>query len=422
MIATLSLLLASVLAPPALPPRADRQSLAIRLQQTDAAWMEQKDVTKRRAAVPLISEAVTGFFSGRFDASSRSLDRALLILERETISDSAQLPESMAVDAIPYRSLLGSGEDFVVRLRVAYSPDPQNFEPVAVRLRSKSAVLRVGEPESISVPASELKEGENSIEVRIGETTRSFPVFVDPGLEKRLDRARASELPIAKGFVELVRTQDQAETVPEWSEVIETLEAALAGRPIEGEVRLAHSGNTWLRAWLPKDFSPTTPTVIAVHGAGGSENLFFDGYGAGIAIEEAKKRGWAIVAPRLGNRCIEDSLEFLKTQAGGAPETVYLMGHSAGGAMILRSGAAAEPKKVALFAPAGNSIPEALQTVPIYLALGAQEIPLLAAGARAMQRQMQDAPTFQFQLFDPCEHYMIVGDAVPAAFRFFSEK
>jgi dienelactone hydrolase len=384
--------------------------------------MAQKDLAKRRAAVPLISEAVTGFFSGRFDVSARSLDRAHLVLKGQTISDSLQLPRSMAVDAIPYRTLLGSNEEFVVRLRVAYAPDPQNFGAVAVRLGNKGIDLTMGESASISVPASELEEGENSIEVRIGDTTRRFSVFVDPGLEKRLDRARASEVPIAKGFVELVRTQDQSETVPEWSEVIEIVEAALAGRVIEGEVRLARVGDTWLRAWLPKDFGPASPVVIAVHGAGGSENLFFEGYGAGIAVEEAKKRGWAIVAPRLGNRCIEDSLEFLKTQAGGAPEAVYLMGHSAGGAMILRNGAAAKPKKVALFAPAGNSIPEALRGVPIFLALGAQEIPLLAAGARTIQRQMQDVRTFQFQLFDPCEHYMIVGDAVPAAFRFFSEK
>jgi hypothetical protein len=42
------------------------------------------------------------------------------------------------------------------------------------------------------------------------------------------------------------------------------------------------------------------PVVVALHGAGGSENLFFEGYGAGHIVKECEKRGWYLVAPRSG--------------------------------------------------------------------------------------------------------------------------
>ena len=41
------------------------------------------------------------------------------------------------------------------------------------------------------------------------------------------------------------------------------------------------------------------PLVIALHGAGGSENMFFDAYGNGKIVDLCRKRGWLLVAPRL---------------------------------------------------------------------------------------------------------------------------
>ena len=41
------------------------------------------------------------------------------------------------------------------------------------------------------------------------------------------------------------------------------------------------------------------PLVIAFHGAGGSENMFFDAYGNGKIVRLCRQRGWLLVAPRL---------------------------------------------------------------------------------------------------------------------------
>ena len=57
-----------------------------------------------------------------------------------------------------------------------------------------------------------------------------------------------------------------------------------------------------LRVFVPKglDASKPVPVVFALHGAGGSENLFFEGYGAGRIVKECEQRGWVLVATRSG--------------------------------------------------------------------------------------------------------------------------
>ncbi len=42
----------------------------------------------------------------------------------------------------------------------------------------------------------------------------------------------------------------------------------------------------------------TRPILFAFHGAGGSENMFFETYGAGRLVELASQRGWLVVTPQ----------------------------------------------------------------------------------------------------------------------------
>ncbi|MFM9117696.1 MAG: hypothetical protein ACKOU6_16210, partial [Planctomycetota bacterium] len=55
-----------------------------------------------------------------------------------------------------------------------------------------------------------------------------------------------------------------------------------------------------VRMWVPElgsDAHPP-PLVIALHGVGGTENMFFDMLGVGKVVRLCKERGWPIVAPR----------------------------------------------------------------------------------------------------------------------------
>ena len=153
-------------------------------------------------------------------------------------------------------------------------------------------------------------------------------------------------------------------------------------------------------------------------GAGG-ENMFFDAYGGGMAVTEALKRGWVFVSPHPTPNAAADCLQWLRQRRGLNVGHLYVMGHGSGGALALGSGGLTpRPSAVALFAPAATSIPPALGSVPIYMAVGKQD-ELRGASVRALATGLSGRLDCQFEEFDPCEHVMIVADALPSAFRFF---
>jgi predicted peptidase len=83
------------------------------------------------------------------------------------------------------------------------------------------------------------------------------------------------------------------------------------------------------------------PLVVALHGMGGDENSFFNGYAKGVIKEEAEKRGYLIVCPKgrgpaamyLGaaERDVLDVIKETRRQFNIDENRVYLMGHSMGG-------------------------------------------------------------------------------------------
>src|SRR5262249_15763326 len=75
-----------------------------------------------------------------------------------------------------------------------------------------------------------------------------------------------------------------------------TLPAARGPTAVRGQVPGAGGGGVRGEAKKGK----AVPLVIALHGAGGSENLFFDGYGNGAIARMCARRGWLLVATRGG--------------------------------------------------------------------------------------------------------------------------
>jgi predicted esterase len=83
------------------------------------------------------------------------------------------------------------------------------------------------------------------------------------------------------------------------------------------------------------------PLIVALHGMGGDENSFFNGYARGSIKEEAEKRGYLIVCPKgrgpaamyLGaaERDVLDVLKETRRQFNIDENRIYLMGHSMGG-------------------------------------------------------------------------------------------
>ncbi len=390
--------------------RADRTDLAERLIRFERAWAETGDTEVKRKAVPLFSQAVVGFLGGDPGGSCRAIDRAVAVLQGLD-------PDPM--DAVSLRvapGVLNPGEPLRWELRWSYDPGP--LEPIDVRVGDDTHTLARGAVLRGLIPSP---EDTTLLTVDAGGRTWSVEVPVVPGVEGLAKRAAASEHPEAKGFAELYAKRDTAEVQPDWPALADRVERLLRdpASPPGPDVALARWGSTWLRAWLP----PRAPgtLVVAVHGAGGSENLFFDGYGGGRASTLAAQRGWAFVAPRAGAGAgaVQDAIGYYGNVFGEAPGRVVLMGHSMGGAVVLNAvRAGVKPAALVLFAPAAAAWPAEAKEVPAFLAVGAQELAMLARSATSLRQARPDATFLQP---DPCEHYLVVGEAADAAYRWLDE-
>lgn len=119
-------------------------------------------------------------------------------------------------------------------------------------------------------------------------------------------------------------------------------------RTLRGDFRWAYvSGvdNTIqpFRVFVPSNYDAAKkyPLVIALHGMGGDENSYFNGYENGIIKREAEARGYLVACPKgrgsasmyMGNaeRDVIDVVSEMKRNYSIDPDRVYLTGHSMGG-------------------------------------------------------------------------------------------
>ncbi len=211
--------------------------------------------------------------------------------------------------------------------------------------------------------------------------------------------------------------------------------AAMAGNTYYGPNR---SGQFWLRAGTPRQdlairllvpdaaqAGKPLPLVIALHGAGGSENLFFDGYGQGAIADLCQQRGWLVVSPRtagFGLIPVEDLVASLARVYPIDRERVYMVGHSMG-AMQVTAAVSAKPEMFAAVAAlgGGGSVKRssALAQLPYYVAAGSQDFALGGARRLADNLRSAGAERVEFKEYADVEHLLIVQEALPEVFRFF---
>lgn len=395
-------------------PVAGRYEMGERLKWLESQWLATKDTVKRSEAVKHVSSAVAAFFSMRTSDACRALDNARAVLEGRGPG---------AADAIalrPSERVFAPGETAAILQFWAYEPPVSSL---TIRIKNQTLSARRGETMTISISPDELPrvDGDVAIEAEVGGRRQFVRFSIVRDFEDRLGKLKNSASRMARELAEGIEaaSNDQAETFLPIARMLQDAEALDAGRLTPGdveEVLYAKQANTVLRAWVPKSAPKEATVVIALHGAGGSENLFFEGYGAGLAVQEAKKRGWVFLSPRATPSAARDALKWLEEVRGIQPKRLFVMGHSMGGGLALGTGEL-KPTAIALFAPAARSIPENLSRTPIFLAVGKQEMMMLRTGALGLAETVKKQG--EFKEYDPCEHLMIVAEALPDAYRFF---
>jgi predicted esterase len=407
---------------------ADGYVLVERLKALDIAWIETPDPALRKAAIPHIQIAINGLAARRVSESCRALDEArYALLDRP-------LPASAAANLRFIPPITEPGAPVQLQLSWAYLPESR--QPVAVSVGQRSVRALPGRSLTLSVrlpnagPETALNtEGGLAVPVRLdGETRAVYVSAVKNGRARiaSLSRARSSAARLLGEemlrALEKPRSSEQDIPFLRWLNAAERLEEGKARISELDEVPLAKEGGTLLRAMLLASARSAAArgepvvAVIAFHGAGGSENVFFEGFGRGLAVLEASRRGWMFVAPRGSPTAYEDCVRWLTSTCRFKLSRVYVLGHSMG---VIPALAAVrhspKPRAIAVFAPA--VAPDPPEGVPLYVAVGSAEQKSsfeVASKLGAAARTAGGA----FDVIDPAEHLMVVGDSLSAAFRF----
>jgi len=427
------------------------------------------DEAQRARALPFVERAVGAFFRGGFEEVAREVDAARQLLSASEAHDDASGRRAFgdALVLLPQRRLVALGtERLACDVALLYgdgvSPQGASFDVRGAR-RVDGAIAPLDEGRAIAVePALPWRAdvaiaalGAGDHVVALSAWHGSVPLaHVDVGVSVVADLdARLARLDAAVGTRSKLERSAAAFTahhlhglladlasgdVPEVDlpahALLTQAETLAFGEPAARAALLAAPGDRYLalplergtavgRVFVPEGIAPGTdvPIVFALHGAGGSENMFFASYGAGLALELARERGWILFAPRVGplGYTLDGVLAALDELLPIDRANVFLVGHSMGAAGTLDAVSKA-PQLVRAYAALGGGgrASEALVDVPAFVAAGASDFGKAGADALAARLRSLGAAV-DARTYPRTEHLLIVQRALPDVFAFF---
>jgi predicted esterase len=157
------------------------------------------------------------------------------------------------------------------------------------------------------------------------------------------------------------------------------------------------------------------PLVIALHGASGDENMFFEGYGGGRLVELAREKGFLLAAPELGfsfadGKRFDALMQSLSRDYNIDEERIYLLGHSMGAAVAGALSSLRKEKLAAVACFAGSPSEEKTDIAPTLVIIGGID-PLSDAAAtrERIEREHASGVPIEFRLASDQGHTLPVG-------------
>ena len=455
--------------------QAERHELGRRLRLFEDAWELQKDGGKRKEPAEAMNNAVLLFFAGRLGDAGKELDKGISGLSGRP--GSATIAEIHGLWLKAESHWLDSSKD-KVKVKVArfysvkdgklkevsysYSWLPTNKQTsgAAPILEATAPVTVPGEME-LTLPREagdyvlqinwKTLNGEKAelgaeyftiskSDKRDERLARIKEAFAGWETSKAIDQSTVAEqfkLLSKLAFGESLETDYPADRL--LKECEEATESIARKQPYYTSGR---TGQYWLtfstaakgvvrvRIQMGKaEPGKKVPVLLALHGAGGSENLFFDGYGHGKIGRLAAERGWFVVAPRnsvskAGHA--ETIAELAKVFPEMDTDCVLVVGHSMGAAEAIREANKTPDKFAALAALGGGGSPkpaqgqeQAFKKLPYYVGIGENDFGRSRAQALAKELKKLGATSVTLKQFDGIEHMIIVQEALPEVFKFF---
>lgn len=470
--------------PTGAPPKGFRPPVAVTRADLGAAYLELDHAVAaanlhgdEAAEINRAFDSLTGrFFAGDFAGATRRVHELTRRVRAEPEPDAgARVARSLKAGPQPPVAVAGGDTPVVVRFTSMYAvPEAAGGAPGALRVQfidpsgttARDAEMPLGAGPIVDVRTAEWRVPKDAVpgryRIAVGtpggpmftagwlSVTQSAPDDTRAALERALDAAGratpelARAAAIARSRAALL-TSDPSEAKS--AEFLADPAALMAevrrevDRIAEGQDPYRHRrGDWWLRVpvggaagdsegvparvYAPPTMPPGAPAplVIALHGAGGDENMFMDGYGAGLIKRLADARGFVVLSPRTERLMSGPSvLDALVRNASALydidPARVYLVGHSMG-AMTAASLAASRAGTVAAAAciaggPTGTGRGARAPTA-IYAAALDGLIPAsrLERAARSAQKARQRV---EFEIIEHWGHTLVVGHVLERA-------
>lgn len=453
-----------------------RMELGRRLQRFEKAW-ELATPTDRAECVSPLKTAVSSFFSLRLSEAGRQLDAAWQTARGlEMPSDFEQSVVGLQLAAQPVCADTEQ-QSLSIQLRPFYEtamqPPPETM--VLLRLQDGSGALLAKSSFALSMLLSsaewitgKLPEGDHRLSIEFQSGAESFVIpdvtisriagFSErlAALQKSSDTANGSSDPAAATVVtvpptvkatlrstatflkSLADARSQETDFPALAR-LELCEELASEEAVVSEVisRRGQLQDLWLtlaterrsvavRIRCPEPTPAPLPVLFVFHGAGGSENMFFEAYGAGRVIQEAEKRGWLVVAPGQGilglALGVKEMLEALESCFSIDRNRVMLLGHSMGAAQVMRQMQLhPEIPGAAVALGGGGRMPVAdvkrFAATPWFIAAGEEDFG--RPGAMQLHQSLLEAGgNSRYRDYGDVEHLVIVQAAIDDAFRF----
>ena len=452
------------------PGQESRFELGQRLRAFEVAWERETDVQARARVVPHLNAAVKDFFSFRLDQAARSLDRARFAVQ----SASGPVPAVAWATALALRPGTRLVDRATASLEISLAPfykvegDMPKDTAIHLALRDGAEKTVAAAQDEISklpwqgkLPLAAVPEGDYQLtaEIIIGKdrialNPQTFSVAANTAnrlqsLEDGLGRIKAkpnttqrATIAAHLGILKSLVAKETPETNYPAARLLAEAEAALKtvsnggeyfgkARPDEFWITLANDQSSLpVRLMAPEAVTKgkPLPLVIALHGAGGSENMFFDAYGNGKIAQLCQQRGWLLVAPRLSffgmgmpvDRMIAEISRLYPVDR----RQVFVVGHSMGAMQAINlAQQTGEPLAAIAAVSGGGRVGKSgpwTQTAFLVVA-GDQDFGL--SGARRLSQALRAVGTadVRFKEHKDAEHLGVVQAALPDVFAFFDE-
>lgn len=453
--------------------QSERYELGARLKAFEAEWDKQTDKDARKRALKDLPQVTTQFFSFQFGNAGKTLDDARFAL----MSDKPPTDVLRATSMYPEVKLrLTSEKEVPVTVKWFYAV--KAAEPFGASVRAGfdgktwttvdveklPMKLTVPIPESVKRPADLTLTVEVSVDGKtlasrtVGVTTIEdaalflkpelkgvFPDLGDPDTLAPLERASFNDhVALLRDLAGGTIPESDVQAAKVWATAREIVKLKEKGKDYFTHDR---PGDHWVsvptgekgktvtpcRLFVPEKLDPKKPVplVVAMHGAGGSENMFFETYGAGHIVKLCKERGWLLVSPRAGlgfgltaGPPVGEIIDELAKRYPVDAKKVFIVGHSMGSGMAFEA-VQKYPGKFAAVAGLGGGgavrKAEVFADLPVFIGVGDKDFALRTAKGLQTALEKAKATKVTYKEYPDVEHLVIVREALGDVFDLFDK-